>query len=112
MSTIIITHSEANIAQFEALSDFIEKLQPKKSDFLKNRPIFSNSLKVCIQSFRRFMGTIWVLNSLYFQWHPDLPSLTSWGVSGSHEMPKTQEKSRFMEYSLKHLSDHLSNVLK
>ena len=91
---------------------FYWKITAKKSDFLKNRPIFSISLKVWILSFRRLIGTIWVLNSLYFQWYPDLPSLTYWGVSGSHETPKTQEKSRFMEYSLKYLSDHLSNVLK
>ena len=39
VSIIIIALTETNKAQFEDLSDFIEKLCYKKSDFLKNRPI-------------------------------------------------------------------------
>ena len=40
VSTIAITHPEPNMAHFEDVSDFADKIMQKKSDFLKKKADF------------------------------------------------------------------------
>ncbi len=112
VSTILVTHLEPNISHLEGWSNLYAKNVCKKLFFLKNWPIFWKSFCLWNQPFQRSKHDMWALYSSYFQWYPTLPSLPYLHVFTPLWIYKTQEKSRFVENSLKYLSDHLSNVIK
>ena len=112
VSTVLISPLYPYLAQWETWDDFQCQNSIKKSDFLKNWAILSEASCILFQCFRRLTDTIWALNIPYYQWYQTLPSLSFLWVSDPLEILKPQEKSHFLENSLKYLSDHLSNVLK
>ena len=91
---------------------FLPKNAMKKCFFPKNWSNFPWSCQIGILSFQWSIHTPWTFKPSYFQYYPLPLSLVYLPISDALRILETHENSRFARYSLKYLSDHLSNKIK